>query len=440
MPRFFKGLLGIFWGLGMLVPLSAAPLPAGPELLEQINAEIENIDTEELLRRLQEDPNLTLIDVRSADEIQRLGGTIDAAQNVNVPRGWLEFRVGEVLADYEQPVVVYCGINQRSPLAAKTLQDMGYRNVANYADGFFVWRDAGHAVDAPDFALHSLLYRLPQQVTHNVWSAIGATAPPSYENSGHNNNLSFVITTEGVVVMNASDNYLLAKALHEEIRKLTDLPVKYVVLENAQGHAMLGSNYWQEQGAQVVAHRLAAQVMTDHGEEILQRMQNGRRDKALGTRLAQPDIIFEDEWILEMGGERIEVRYLGPAHGPGDIVLWLPQQELVITGDLAFHERLLPVFEDTDTAGWIETWENLEALQAKIVIPGHGRPTVMSEVKKYTLDYLVYMRQEVGKIIEDMGGLQEAYEIDQSAFAHLDTFRELARQNADRIFRAMEFE
>jgi hypothetical protein len=53
--------------------------------------------------------------------------------------------------------------------------------------------------------------------------------------------------------MNASDNYLTAKTLQEDNRKITDHPVKYIVLENAQGHAMLGSNYWQEQGAKIVA-------------------------------------------------------------------------------------------------------------------------------------------------------------------------------------------
>ena len=93
--------------------------------------------------------------------------------------------------------------------------------------------------------------------------------------------------------------------------------------------------------------------------------------------------------IIKLGDEQIEARYLGPAHGPGDIVLRLLHQELVITGDLAFHERLLPVFEDTDTADWLETWNNLESLGAKIVIPEHGGPTDISEVRKYTLDFLV---------------------------------------------------
>ena len=74
------------------------------------------------------------------------------------------------------------------------------------------------------------------------------------------------------------------------------------------------------------------------------------------------------------------------------------------------------------------------------MIPGHGGPTDIIKVLKYTLDYLVYMRQEVAKILEEMVGLEEAYEIDESAFAQLDTFHELARINAEQIFRAMEFE
>ena len=92
--------------------------------------------------------------------------------------------------------------------------------------------------------------------------------------------------------MNASDNYLLAKTLHEEIEKNTDQHVKYVVIENAQGHAILGSNYWQEQGAKIVVNRLAAEIIKDHGEDILKQMQIGRRDKSLGTKLVEPDIIF----------------------------------------------------------------------------------------------------------------------------------------------------
>ena len=112
----------------------------------------------------------------------------------------------------------------------------------------------------------------------------------------------------------------------------------------------------------------------------------------------------------------------------------------MISGDVAFHVRLLPVFETTDTARWIETWDAFEALGAEIVIPGHGGPTNMAEVTRYTKDYLVYLRGKVRELLDNGGQLEDAYKIDQSPYRHLHTYNELSRQNAGRVFRAMEFE
>jgi glyoxylase-like metal-dependent hydrolase (beta-lactamase superfamily II) len=290
---------------------------------------------------------------------------------------------------------------------------------------------------APD----SLLYKYPQKVIDNVYSAIGETDAPSYENSGHNNNLSFIVTSDGVVVVNASSSYLLAKALHDEIKKITKQPVKYVILENAQGHAMLGSNYWQEQGVKIIAHKDAAAVMKRYAKASVERMQARQKDKGKFTKATVPDIVFDDKYVINLGGTIIQALHLGPAHSPGDIVVWLPQKKLVISGDMAFHQRLLPVTEHTDTAAWINTWDTkFEPLGAQIVIPGHGTPTNMDEVRKYTRDYLIYVREQVAKILEEDGDLQQAYEMDLSAYKHLDTFDDLAKQNIGRIFRAMEFE
>lgn len=414
---------------------------AGKKAIEMANKSIINIDTAELEKLLADNPKIELIDVRTQDEIDFIRGAIDADENVTIPRGWLEFDVGSHVKTKDTPIIVYCGTNQRSPLAARTLMDLGYTNVKNYADGFNKWQELKKPIKYTDKAPESMLYSMPIKVRDNVYSAIGATAPGTYANSGHNNNLSFVVTTDGVLVFNASDNYLLAQALHTEIKKITDQPVKYVVLENAQGHAMLGTNYWQTQGAQVIAHIDALHEMKEYGDQIIERMQRGRRDKSQYTVLAYPDKTFEDKMVIEMGDDRFEILHLGPAHSPGDISLWMPKKKIMISGDIAFHQRLLPVMEHTDTAGWIETWDIFEALKPEIIIPGHGSPTTnMNELRKYTKDYLVYMREQIGEILDDDGSAQDAYKVDQSAYSHLDTFNALALQNAGRIFRSMEFE
>jgi len=164
------------------------------------------------------------------------------------------------------------------------------------------------------------------------------------------------------------------------------------------------------------------------------------RDKAMGTALSTPDITFSDSYELNLGDLRVEALYLGPSHSPGDTQVWLPESKLMIAGDMAFHERLLPVFDDSDTAGWIETWDAFKALLPEIIIPGHGHPTTIDVVEKWTIGYLVYIRSEVAKVLEDGGSLIDAYKIDQSAYSHLHTFDELAGLNVDRIYRAMEFE
>ena len=307
---------------------------------------------------------------------------------------------------------------------------------------FILVATATHASeDIADKYPASLLYDKPYEVIPGVFSAIGATAPPTYENAGHNNNLSFIVTGDGVVVMNGGASYGLAKALHSEIKMITDQDVKLVFNENGQGHAVLGNNYWTQQGVPIVAHVDAAQVVAENGFAILEDMKRYNKDRAKGTEVQGPTETFEDEYIVEMGDFRIEARYLGPAHSPGDIVLWLPEQSLVISGDMAFHERMLPIFADTYTADWLETWDTeFEPLGATYVIPGHGHPTNMDPVRRYTKDYLVYLRDKVGELLDEGGGLAEAYYVDQSPYANLDTFEELATKNAGRVFEQMEFE
>jgi len=441
-------ILKLVWGstLGFaigsfLLMLPAMSQPLDPDKhLEEVRAKVKNITTEQLKAMLEKDRNLVVVDVRTQREVGIIGGMVGAPGTTIIPRGWLEFRIQNTAPDKDQPIVVYCGTNQRSPLAADLLTRMGYTNVMNYPGGYPAWQKAGLPITSLDRAPDTFLYSKPVKVADGVWSSIGETAPSTYENSGHNNNLSFVITKEGVLVVNAGGSYLLAASLHAEIKKMTDQPVKYVVLENGQGHAMLGSNYWKEQGATVIAHEDAAAEIEKKKDAIADSASRRLRDKFFRTKPVMPDKTFSDKMVIDMGGERIELLNLGPAHSPGDISVWLPEKKVVIAGDMAFHVRMLPVFEYTDTAGWIESWKNFLALGATRVVPGHGGPTDYATVTKYTRDYLVYMRAEVKKLLDNDGSEQDAYKIDQSAYRHLDTYEFLALQNAGRIYRAMEFE
>ncbi|MEO1294033.1 MAG: MBL fold metallo-hydrolase, partial [Pseudomonadota bacterium] len=219
------------------------------------------------------------------------------------------------------------------------------------------------------------------------------------------------------------------------------LPVRYAVGENGQGHAMLGLAYWQAQGASVVLQEDAAAVIEEDGADILDRMRGYNKDRAAGTEVVTPDETFEDRMSVDLGGVTAKFVNFGPAHSPGDISVIVPERNVMIAGDMAFHVRMPPIFDETDTAGWLESWEAFaEVAREMIIIPGHGGPTDFAAVDAGTREYLEFLRAEVGKILDNDGTLQDAYEIDQTRYKHWHTYWELAARNAGRVFEQMEFE
>ena len=292
-----------------------------------------------------------------------------------------------------------------------------------------------------DKAPASALYDLPVKVSDRVYSAIGATQPPTQLNAGHNNNLSFVIGSESVLVVNGGANNALARALHVEIKKVTDIPVRYVISENGQGHGILGNHYWKSQDAVLIGHVDAQHQIDEEGFGILNRMREYAQESAQDTELVNFDITFEDEYILELGDLKAIAKTYGSAHSPGDISVLVPRDQVVLAGDMAFHIRMPPIFDDTDTALWIESFDRFaDEVSDWVVVPGHGGVTDAATVTAGTKDYLLFLRAQVQGILEAGGSLDDAYKIDQSRYEHWHTYDELAARNAGRVFERMEFE
>lgn len=198
--------------------------------------------------------------------------------------------------------------------------------VSGYKTGIYLiacwlWSaDLAWADSVPDKYPESMLYSKPVKVSDNIWSAIGATQYYSYENGGHNNNLSFIVGDKGVLVVNGGSAYLLAKSLRDEIRNITDKPVLYVVDENGQSHAALGNGYWQQQGVQIIAHEDAATEIEHNGLNGLEELSSILREQVEGTAVVMVDQSFTDQLELDLGGLMVRLMKFGPAHSPGDIL------------------------------------------------------------------------------------------------------------------------
>jgi sulfur-carrier protein adenylyltransferase/sulfurtransferase len=122
--------------------------PSGAEFIRKIKSQIAEADPSDV-RAAMSDANgngaVALIDVRESEEVAR--GLIPGA--THVPRGYLESRIDGAVPDRSQHVVLYCASGNRSALAAKTLEELGYENVESMTGGYTLWKDRGYEVEVP---------------------------------------------------------------------------------------------------------------------------------------------------------------------------------------------------------------------------------------------------------------------------------------------------
>jgi len=239
------------------------------------------------------------------------------------------------------------------------------------------------------------------KVADGVYALVGDLGQRSPENLGHNMTSGFVVTAQGVVVIDTGGSLANAKAIHAAIRKVTDKPVIYAINTGGQDHRWFGNDYFKRQGAKLVAAEAAVPDMRERAAAQEDVARQFLKDKFAGTHLLYPDNTFKDRYTLPVKGERIELIYTGGAHTPGDILVWLPQRSIVFTGDTVFVQRLLGI-QPGSAQRWIKSLEALrDELKPKIVVPGHGHVTDLNEALRDSYDYLVFLRDATRKRFAD---------------------------------------
>ncbi|MCR4378116.1 MAG: MBL fold metallo-hydrolase [Rhodospirillales bacterium] len=280
-----------------------------------------------------------------------------------------------------------------------------------------------------------------QTVTDGVYAIVGPHEQRNATNLANNATLGFVVTDEGVLLVDPGGSYKGAAAVEAAIRSVTDQPVKIVINTGGQDHRWLGNGYFKERGAHIISSAAAFEDQktrtNDHFFLLTQLM---GKEALEGTQPVHADQTFESALDLTFGGRRFEIRHAGPAHTLGDAYVWMPDARVVFTGDIVFTGRMLGIGPARNTQRWISVFEAVAALDPKYVIPGHGHVTTLAQAKAETYDYLVFLRTEISKILEAGGPIEEAIKIDQSAFRHLAVFDEISKRNAQNVYMQMEFE
>jgi cyclase len=248
------------------------------------------------------------------------------------------------------------------------------------------------------------------KIAENVYSYIDVRGASPQNSFGAN--AGIIIGKDGVIVVDTLISAKKAKGYIEDIRKITDKPIRYVVNTHYHLDHTLGNSEFVKLGATVVSHANCKKNMKDNADITLKRAKDyGLGDEEMkGTNIALPAITFSDRMEIDLGDRKIELIYPGPSHTNGSILVYLPDERILFAGDVLFT-NYHPNLRDGDIESWIKVLDFISALDVVKIIPGHGPESAKQDVadmKNYLIIFdkkareLTAQSNDIGYITSEM--------------------------------------
>jgi glyoxylase-like metal-dependent hydrolase (beta-lactamase superfamily II) len=186
-------------------------------------------------------------------------------------------------------------------------------------------------------------------------------------------NSAVVIGDDSVLVMEAQATPVMANALIEKIRTVTDKPIKYLILSHYHAVRVLGASAFE--GAEIIASDKTLEMINERGEQDFKsetdRFPRLFRSVESIPHLTYPTQTFSTDMTIHLGKRKVELKHLGAGHTRGDIVAWIPDCKALFSGDLLEYGAT-PYCGDAQLQEWSPTLRKIKALKAECAVPGRG--------------------------------------------------------------------
>ena len=242
------------------------------------------------------------------------------------------------------------------------------------------------------FSAAAFCQATPEFTVKKVGEGVYAAVSPDRSKAG--SNAGFIVGSNGVLVVDTFTNVASAKELLAEIRKITNLPIRFVVNTHYHLDHTGGNAAFSDSGAVILAQRnLRGWERTENLKFFGPNPKP--EDRSRVESLVLPDMLYSKAVDIYLGARLVQVRYM-LGHTGGDSVVLLPDANVVFAGDLVWG-RHLPNLIDATTDAWIKSLDQLLADDpAATFVSGHGEIATAQDVRDFR-DYLITLREDVGK-------------------------------------------
>jgi cyclase len=207
-------------------------------------------------------------------------------------------------------------------------------------------------------------------------------------------NAGIIIGQDFLVAVDSLISSREAKRFIQDIRKISRKPVKFLVNTHYHLDHSLGNSEFAKLGASIIAQENDQKNLRQAGDGLLDyAKQSGLSDQDLhGTKLAYPTLTFAQRVTLNLGNKQVELLFMGPSHTTGSVLVFIPQEKVLFTGDILFTD-CHPFLGDADIAGWIKVLDYIMTMDVDKIIPGHGPVSSKKDVADLKNYLLVFDRK-----------------------------------------------
>ena len=198
-------------------------------------------------------------------------------------------------------------------------------------------------------------------------------------------NAVFLVTDDGVLLIDTRTHPREGRDLLERIRKVTDKPVKWVINSHFHGDHHMGNSVFKDLGATFVAQEETARIMQRVQPKEMARRVEGFRSRGydpVDVKLVLPDVTFDSEMTIRLGGREVRLFYLGPGQQAGDTFVQFPHARLLFTPG-AFAKHSMPNMLFTPSVdNWIKLLDQVAVMDVDAILPAHGDIATRADVKE----------------------------------------------------------
>jgi len=256
----------------------------------------------------------------------------------------------------------------------------------------------------------------PRKLAEGVYALVSSTADtnnpagiPEATTGG------IILGEKGVLVIESMLNTKLANQVLDQVSRLTDKPIRYVINTVYHGDHYYG-NFLFPSSATIIMHSESKRYIDQKFEQDRKFMIN-LMGADVGIQDVKPragDILVDHDTTIDLGGRTVELKVIGLGQTKGDLFVWLPREKIFFTSNAILAEKpAIPWLLEGNHDLALETMRKMRAFLPAdtVVVPGHGRPTTIEASLDYFIAYLETLDREVRAAVANGLSLEETVKV-----------------------------